>query len=355
MALCFSSFFSSRRAATLGLLPLLGLVGGSTLGSGCVVNSRAPSDPYGDIAFEWSFAGETSCSRAGVDEVDIVVLENNIVVDEIKGEPCIGGGLILTDFLEGRYDVFIDAYDRADRLLYTGDFTVRVRRGQLNDVGLVRLDAGDGRPVTPDTGGTGTLGFFWSFLYPTDAPIIDCAVAGVEHVEFILQRTDATQADIIETMPCTSNGAVISNLPAGAYVVVLDGWGRFEGQDLLLYTREVEVRVRDNRSLDLGDVPLSRVEASFGDLEVAWTIAEGCAAAGVAQVDVSVQRSTLAIPEDSFTVDCTAVLATRQTFVPGAYVVTVVGQSATTTYTGQQTLSLPPDQVGSVTVALTPA
>lgn len=339
-----------RILASLALVSL-------ALSSACIVHNTPPpppEDPYGDIAFDWSFAGEPSCSHAGVDEVDIAVFRAGELVLEVNEEPCAGGGLILTDILEGVYDVFVDAYDRNGTLLYAGEFNIRVRGGQTNDAGLVVLDL-VGTPI-PEVR-SGELAFFWSFLYPTDNNVvIDCADAGVVDVAVTVTPLGADGQEFTDIRDCTEEGIVIAPLPEGRYELELLGLGRYHGDDVLLYDSGIlVVEVFGDEVLDLGDVSLARVEQSFSDFDVAWSFVEDtCASAGVSTVTLTFTRVGFAQPEDIFAVDCAASSVLRRTFVPGSYVVTAAGDGAGLTWVASTTVDLPPDSVATVDLALAP-
>lgn len=324
--------------------------------SACIVhNPPPPEDPYGDIAFDWSFAGETDCSLAGVDEVDIAVFRAGELVLEVNEEPCVGGGLILTDILEGVYDVFVDAYDRNGQLLYAGEFNIRVRGGVTNDAGLVVLDlVGEPLPAVR----TGELAFFWSFLYPTDNNVvIDCADAGVAEVAVTVTPLGQSGEGFTDIRDCTEEGIAIAPLPEGRYELELLGLGLYHGDDVLLYDSGVlVVDVFADTVADLGDVALARVDESFSDFDVAWSFVEDtCASAGVSEVVLAFTRIGFVEPEDVFAVDCHAASVLRRTFVPGSYVVSATADGAGLTWVASTTVDLPPSSVGQVDLALAPA
>jgi hypothetical protein len=320
---------------------------------GCVIVDRdpppPPPDPYGDIAFSWSFAGETSCDLAGVDELDIVVLQDAEVVFVLEREPCVGGGLVLTDFLAGRYEVEIDAYSRESELLYSGGFSLRVEGGRENDAGLVVLDA-LGPPPPP---ATGDLAFFWAFRYPADNAIIDCELAGVTEVDVVLEGPAGEE--VTETFPCGDDGAIFSNLVEGRWTVHLDAFGSYRTTDLHLYGVSVDVDVVAGREIDLGDVVLDRDEGSFADIQVEWGFnATTCEAEGLGELQLSIARAGLAGPEDVTTVVCADLVELRRTFVPGTYTITLAGQGADADWFSSATIDLAPDTLAVVPLQLAP-
>jgi hypothetical protein len=338
------------------LRPLLALVALSVALSpsvGCVFVDGGPPppppEPYGDIAFSWSFAGEPDCDLARVDEVDIVVLQGGEVVFVLEREPCIGGGLVLTDFLAGRYEVEIDAYSRESELLYSGGFSVRVEGGRENDVGLVELES-LGPPAPPPVG---DLAFFWSFRYPVDDAIIDCALAGVDDVDVVLEGPAGEE--LRETFPCQDDGAVFQGLSEGRWAVRLDAFGSYRSSDLHLYGVGVEADVVAGRELDLDDVVLERDEGSFADVQVEWGFNDTtCVAEGLVELQLSIRRAGLDTPEDVTTVVCADLVELRRTFVPGTYTISLVGTGADATWISSATIDLAPDTVAVVPLQLAP-
>ncbi len=336
-------------APTVAVLAALALV--VAVAPGCIIvdgDGPPPGEAYGDISFDWSFDGVADCDEAGVDELDIVVLQDGLVVEDSPAIPCIGGGLTLTDYLPGRYTVSIDAYSRSSELLYSGAFSIRVRADEDNYAGVIELTSGDGPPPA-----VGSVAFFWAFLYPVDEPIVDCALAGVDEVAVQLQGPAGEL--VRETFACTDDGAVFDNLAPGRWTLTLDASGRWQDAPLRLYGASVDVDVVAAGETDLGDVALARDDAGFADLEVVWDVAgTTCAAEGIATLTLSVRRTSAETAEDVTTVDCTSTSALRRTFVPGRYVVTMTGTGTTTTFTGTTTVDAGPGDVAAVSVRLAP-
>jgi len=332
-----------HRAASLLALPLLAQVG-------ClVVNQEPPPDPYGDIAFNWSFAGEPNCDLAGVDEIDIVILQAGSVVEVIERIPCVGGGLILTDFLAGTYEVEIDAFNRSSELLYAGGFVVRVDGGRQNDVGVVDLAALFDEPPPR----TGDLAFFWSFLYPADEPTIDCALAGVTEVDIALDGPGGVQ--LTETFACGEDGAVFLGLEAGTWTLNLDAFGRYRNQDVHLYELSTTIDIVANRELDLGDLALVRDNANFADIQPTWTLpGTSCSEQGIADMRISIERAGLGTPEDTTTVACSAGTELRRTFVPGTYTVRLRGAGEFDDWVAAAEIDLAPSTLAVVEMTLAP-
>ena len=336
-------------------LPLVVVVAAAAL-PGCIIHEQDPPNPYGDIAFNWSFAGNTDCASAGVDVVDVVMLDGNgeVALNDV-GEPCVGGGLVFTDMLEDVYTVSVDGVDRSGVVLYSGDFTLRVVGGQTNDAGLVTLDALDAPPPPPVSG---TLSMAWDFLYPTDGNTIeDCALAGVNSIDVHVTPEGSAGAPFDATYDCaTAAGVDVTDLPEGRYGVRVQAYGTYHGADVALYdSNDLVVDVLGGTTNDLGALTLPRVVDNFSDFDVAWTFAnDSCASAGVSSVTLSFMRFGFAQPEDSFSVPCGAANVVRRTFVPGSYVVSASAPGSSSTYVAQATVDLPPASVAQVDLSLAP-
>lgn len=318
---------------------------------GClIVDSEPPPDPFGDIAFTWSFDGVADCDEAGVDEVDLAIFQDGQLVDQIEGEPCVGGGLVLTEFLAGRYDVDVDAYSRDNELLYAGNFTVRVEGGVENDAGVVVLDRIGAEPP-PDVG---SVGLFWTFLYPATTAIESCAVAGVVDIDVLL--TGPGGQEVTDTFNCAAAaGANFDDLDVGAWTLQINAFGRYHDQDIRLYADSLNIVVVADESTELGELALPRDESSFADVEAAWSFAaSSCADAGLTELSVSVQRSGLDTAEAVRTVECSAASTLIPTFVPGSYTITVTGVGATADFLGAATADIAPDTATEVSVQLVP-
>lgn len=353
------------------VVPLLSLasLGSLTLFSGCIVYDDndpepVPVDPYGDIAFDWSFDGIPTCDEAGVDEVDVAIFQDGVVVIDHQREPCEGGGLVFTEIHSGFYEVFIDAYDRNGDVLYSGNFAIRVEGGTTNDAGVVVLDNINGPEPLPPA--NYALGAYWVFPYPSDTSItFDCSLAGVEEVDVELIPLGDDGIAYNDTFDCSDEGVLIENLPEGRYELQLQGFGRYHDDDVLLYDSGiVTVDITENGQffddqtgiVELGDVILERDTPSFSDFDVSWGfVDETCASAGLTDVTISFQRATHELPEDTITVDCAASGVLRPTFVPGSYDVSVAGVAADETlYLGTTIVDLPPGALAEVDLVLAP-
>lgn len=335
-------------------LPLLSVASVAALSAGCLFTSPPPHDPYGDLSFDWSFDGESSCDLAGVDEVDLTLLQGGEVVLVIEREPCVGGGLTITDLREGVYEVAIDAFSRESVPLYAGSFSARVIGGEDSYAGVVELDALNQPPPPPLNG---ALGLFWAFLYPTNGTVtIDCARAGVQEVDVFVTPQGAAGAPYDSTFLCEDEGVLVDNLPPGRYAVRLMAYGAYHGDGVLLYdTGDVIVDVMSSQTVELGDVEMPRIDEAFSDFDVAWTFAaSSCASTGVAEVTLAFTRFGFNEPEDSFRVDCNATSVLRRTFVPGSYTVSASALSGSNEYFAAVTVDLAPGSVAQVDLVLAP-
>jgi hypothetical protein len=334
-------------------LSIVTLVAALGAGSGCIIHDNdtyvpppqnEPTGP-GDITFQWSFDGERQCNSAGVEEVDVLVVQNNEILFADTVE-CFGGGLTLTDFSPGSYDLVLDAFSRTGRLLFQGDASVRVRGEANNDIGLVRLD-----PVGPSTG---ELALFWSFLYPTDdSEVYTCGVAGVDTVHVDLAPLGASGDGFSGTFDCADEGVIIDGLPAGSYELTLVGDGSYQGGAIALYEGVIDVDVVAGATSDLGDVPLLRVFESFADIEVAWDVAGGtCGGLGLDEVTLVITRLNGDIEDDIISLDCATDYALRETFVPGSYLVEVFGTGIDGDFFGSATRDVAPNTTAEVLVEM---
>jgi hypothetical protein len=353
------------------VVPLLltSLTAFTVAANGCIIYDDndpppAPVDPYGDIAFDWSFDGIPTCDEAGVDEVDVAIFQDGVVVIDHQREPCEGGGLVFTEIHSGFYEVFIDAYDRNGTVLYSGNFAIRVEGGTTNDAGVVVLeDINAPEPLPP---ANHALGAFWVFPYPSDTAItFDCALAGVEEVDIDLIPLGNDGIPYVDTFDCDAEGVLIEGLPEGRYELQMLGFGSYHDDAVLLYDSGIiTVDITENGQffddqtgiVELGDVVLERDPEMFSDFDVSWGFVDDtCATVGLEDVTLSFQRSTHDQPEDAITVDCAASGVLRPTFVPGSYDVSVAGIAADETlWLGTTTVDLPPGAVAEVDLVIAP-
>lgn len=322
--------------------------------SGCIVHHDHDTDPPpvsdepGDISFLWSFAGEQRCSRAGVAEVDVQVIDpasGALVYGDTVD--CVGGGLTLVEFLPGTYEVWLDGYSASGTHLYTGEATAIVRGGVLNDLGVVELEL---------MNGTGALSLYWTFLYPSDdSAVTDCATAGVDEVVLEVQPLSGGGEGYAQTFACDDEGVLLEGLRQGSYAVTLVAYGRYQNLPMALYEASFEASVEAESTTSLGDVYLVRIYESFADVEVTWEFAGGsCAQLGVDVVEFSLRRLGTGFEDDFFTVECNRSFVLRRTFVPGSYVVEGAAVGFDGAYLGALTLDVAPNTTAPAHVQLVP-
>ncbi len=283
--------------------------------AGEITMVRTGSSVLGDIAFSWSFNGETNCESAGVAEIDVGIYDIDNSEVYINTLECYGSGVTILDFAPGSYSVYLDAYGPNNTRLFSGDGLTYVEGGAIADLGTLELDS-----VSTET--TGHLELYWAFLYPAMNPETDCLVAGVEEVDIVLTPIGMDSPGYETTLPCNDDnaGIVIEGLAAGNYQLRLWGYSNFDDDDLLLYDSGNQVvEIVNNQVLDLGDVHMEREESHFADIGVHWII--DCSALDIEQVDLTITRLTgsRSITDDTFSRDCDSPAVLRSTFVPGSY------------------------------------
>lgn len=331
------------RVLPLGSALLLG-------GAGCIIMEapEAAPPPPGDFTFSWSFAGETRCASAGVDEIGVQVLDplGNTLYEDVLD--CRGGGLVLTDFDAGSYELWLDAFNARGELLYQGEANVFVHPDMLNDIGVVELFR---------TYREGALGLYWGFLYPTDrSDVYRCDVAGAFEVDVALVSLEGQGGDYAATFACDDEGILLNHLPAGAYELSLRAYGRFQGRDLPLYEKRVEVVVEGDYTLELGDVMLERIYESFADVELTWGFAGGsCDQLGIRDVEFSLSRTSPFVEDDVFVVDCEESFVVRDTYVPGPYLIEARAFGSAGDFVGVVTLEIAPNTTEPIHVQLVTA
>ena len=320
------------------ILSALALLVAVASGTGCVYVYDGPeiSNEPGDISFQWSFAGETRCASAGVDEVGVQILSvgGETLFEDVLD--CQGGGLLVTDFLPGRYEIWLDAFNANGDLLYQGEDLVQVHPAMENDAGLLVLD----RLVSE-----GALGLYWGFLYPTDrSDVYNCEVAGVYEVDVEVIPLSGPGEAFVETFRCDEEGLLIDHLPAGTYQVTLVAYGRYQGQDLALYESSLQTEVYGETTQELGDIMMERIFEGFSDFEVSWGFPAGsCDELGIMDVEIVLERLNPQLEEDVFVADCYESFVLRDTFVPGSYLIKARAMGVYGDYIGALTLSAPPN------------
>jgi hypothetical protein len=283
--------------------------------AGDITLVRAGSSILGDIAFYWSFDGETNCDSAGVDEIDVAIYDINDSEIYLNTLECYGSGVTILDFSPGSYTVYLDGYGPNNTHLFSGDGLAYVEGGAIADVGTIEMDS-------VSTADTGSVELYWAFLYPAMNPETDCLVAGVEEVDVVLTPIGMDTPDYETTLPCNDDnaGILIEGLAAGNYQLRLWGYTDFDEDDLLLYDSGNQVvEIVNGQTLDLGDVRMAREESHFADLGVHWSI--DCETSGVDQIDFTITRviGSRSIIDDTFSRDCDSSSVLRSTFVPGSY------------------------------------
>jgi hypothetical protein len=276
---------------------------------GCIIVAPPDPGPPGDISFLWSFAGETDCTAARVDEIDVLITDSDgNTARNLDRITCEGGGLTIDTFDPGTYDILVEAYNDRGTLLYEGSATATVVSDTVTDIGVIELSrAGDATK--------GAIAFYWDF----DGEAT-CAGAGVAEVDIELVDASTSTSVIERTEDCFGGGLVISDIDPGTYTFYIDA---FDDSDAYLYAASVQVTVVAGQTLDLGVLDLDPVGMSsdmgvlsldFGFLYPATMAETDCAVAGVYEVDVviidgpggaTVSRETIACNGNGVGVDLT--------------------------------------------------
>lgn len=284
------------------------------LATGCIVHSGPGSAAIytGELVFDWTFEGTSSCGLADVIDVDVKVF--NGFGDRVVAHTadCISGGVSLDGLDPDSYRIELEAYDVAGDLRYAGTLTADVYEGAVTDLGRVDL-LQVAAPRSAD------VAFDWGFLYPTNDSVVNaCDIAGVDQVDVEFTPRHAGGSNFVETYDCRGSGIELTALVPGTYDVRLTGWNTYRGGEVMLYTSDLlEVNLQPRTTTDLGEITMRRVDAAFTDFEIAWTVDGGCRRGD--RVDVLITRLNTGIEDDAFVVDCGAAWAVRETFVPGNY------------------------------------
>jgi hypothetical protein len=279
---------------------------------GCIIVAPPDPDP-GDISFLWSFDGETDCTAARVDEIDVLITDSDgVTARNLERLTCEGGGLTIDNFEPGAYDVLVEAYNDRGTLLYEGTASVTVVEGEVTDIGVIELSrAGDASQ--------GSLAFFWDF----DGEAT-CEGAGVTSLDIELVDVSTSTSVLNRSEDCFGGGLVISDLEPGTYTFYIDA---FDDQDTYLYAADVAVTIVAGQTLDLGILELDPVGMSmemgvlgidFGFLYPAAMAETDCATAGVYEVDVVIIDGPGGAAIDTTTIPCNANgVGVDLTLVPG--------------------------------------
>ncbi|HEY4222348.1 MAG TPA: hypothetical protein VGO62_13430, partial [Myxococcota bacterium] len=250
--------------------------------SGCIVaRDHEPRDPFGNLAFDWSFDGETDCASANVDQVEIVLSQGGEVVFD-KDEDCFGGGLTITELDSGPYDVDLKAFSGSGDILFeatVGHAVVPEDEGTV-DLGTVTFTSTVDQPPPVQEG---TLSFFWDFLYPRDAAVQDCALAGVDSVDVTVTPQVVEGEPFQQTSACDEQhqGLDISSLNAGRYTLHLTANGSYNNQSIVLYdSGDIVVDIAGDETTDLGNIDMARNNNEFSHFNVSWIFGDDNTCAG---------------------------------------------------------------------------
>ncbi|HEY4220943.1 MAG TPA: hypothetical protein VGO62_06360, partial [Myxococcota bacterium] len=204
----------------------------------------------------------------------------------------------------------------------------------------------------------GTLSFFWDFIYPADAAVQDCALAGVDSVDVTVTPEDAEGEAFQQTSACDDQhqGLDISSLNAGRYTLHLTANGSYNGQSIALYdSGDIVVDIAGDQTTDLGNIDMARNDDEFSDFNVSWIFGDDntCDGNDSSNITLSFQRDGEDTPEDTLTVDCSAASVVRRTFVPGTYTVSAV-TDGTVAYGVSVDVDLAPNSAADVSLSLVP-
>lgn len=335
-----------NRATSIRVLALAIVGLGWSALSGCIVYGHGPS-AKGDITLRWSFAGETDCVYAGVDDVVVTIdgRDNSEHFSAVLSCPEAGG--TFTGFYEGRYAVTLEGLDVEGNVAYAVTENAFVNGGDVEHMGLVDL-----LPLGPLPPRAGSLAVDWSFMYPQNSPTLDCGFAGVEYVRIIV--SDSYSAVVFDqNIRCVDGPATIDNFDPGVYTVELYGIGSYRGGSVELYGAQpfsADIVAGQLTVIDT-PVPLYRYEDEFSDIQVNWSFGgnNSCSAVGISSVTIDITRAGASEPEASITVPCNDEPQLFSTFVPADYRVEVY---AANNWYGYLDLGLPPGQLADVTVQM---
>jgi hypothetical protein len=264
---------------------------GRTTDLGEVLLTRAGTANTGDIAFYWSFDGETDCAVAGVDEIDLELVNasNEVILAETFF--CEGGGLILPDVEPGTHTLYLDAYSSTNVYLFGTSRTAVVVAGQTTDLGTI------------DLAGNESGGLLLDWVMPGG---VSCSAADVAEVDVEVLQGGTRVA--IETFACSDGGATLQGLPAGSVEVWVDGYSSGNEHKA---TKGFTTTIVTGEITDAGAITLDEVGDDVGSLifDMAFlypvNAAEtDCVRAGVAEIDVVVTPVGHAGPGYETTLTC---------------------------------------------------
>ena len=310
---------------------------------GVIELGRAGDADKGDITFLWSFEDEVTCDGAGVDEVDVeLVNDEGTTVLEVT-EACFGGGLTIRDVEPDDYTLYLDAYDSDNTYLFAGSRELTVSAGTVTDLGDFVLEAVD---VTPENG---TLQFDVAYLYPADMPESDCAVAGVEEFDVVFVDENDEEIDFF-TVPCDLDAIRIEHpLAPGSHRFFIDAFGLYNESFTRLYLTDfIDVTITSEMTNDLGQLELYRDSDGFADLRIEPTLPQGedCASLGLGELSVTITRLSGGMNYVDYTgmLACTETFLEVDTFVPGSYQIDLAGTGTAGDYVATLTLDAPPGE-----------
>jgi len=316
--------------------------------SGCIIVTPRAEDP-GDLEFLWRFDGEERCQNAGVADVEVYVDDASGIEVFADTYTCTGGGLTIRNFQPEQHTVTLRAFGFENELLYEGTQRVNVESNVIVDMGYIDLDR-----VVPDTQ-DGNVTFSWAFFYPSDQLESSCSKAGVDEIDVrIAPKAGTTAEEFSQTYECSAGGINVT-LPEGEYTLTVDAYklGATMADDLRLYgSDEIDLVVLASSPLELGDVEMFRVEASFGDVDVAWSINDSCANLGLDDIDFIITRVDTNSEEYSFTVPCSQPTSELiRIFVPGGYSIEAAADGlGGESFYGTETFTVEANQVSEITV-----
>ena len=243
--------------------------------TGCVIRDQrtepAPqqNELAGDINFLWNFQGKNCSQTPAVRQVHVFV--GNEPLDNNGFFPCNAGGtdgIRLKNFAPGNYNFTVDGVDAGNKTIYTTTGTVHVNGSITQQVSLNPL------------GGTEKMQIFWAFSRVKDT----CASARVTKIKISVNHGEFVTRNCSEIDPQTHaavEGVAISNIDAGSYQVVIDGYQTdpVSKADQLAYSATVNLPVVAGGQNNF-NVTLDRVAAQ-ASFKFTFNNQPSCSAAGV--------------------------------------------------------------------------
>lgn len=158
---------------------------------------------------------------------------------------------------------------------------------------------------------------------------VDCSQAGIDTIRVTVQEPGEREL-VAETFSCSALTATISDVPAGAYTVVVEG-GVGSSFEYPAFTGTVgSVLVHEGDTTDAGKVTLEKLppQQNPGHLEIGWSFDNGqlCRPNNVETVRVTVWRE-LVYKEYENTLECDDGTV-KIDVQPGTYAVVLAGIDA---------------------------